>query len=130
MTGREWVLDLGVRRPLTLNGPRGNYYARARAVKELRRLAWARACEAKIPPLGRVQLELHYAPQDKRRRDPLNLAATLKPVEDGIVDAGVIPDDTPEFSLPTIPVIDAPTGRPGRLYLIVRELAPVSAGEA
>ena len=122
MTGREWTLDLGEQRPLTLNGQRRNPYVHARAVKHLRRLTWALACNARIPRLGRVQVELHYAPRDKRRRDPMNLVATLKPCEDGVVDAGVIPDDTPEFSLPTVPVIDPPTGKRGRLYVIVREL--------
>lgn len=91
-------------------------------VKELRRLAWARACEAKIPPLGRVAIELHYEPRDKRRRDPFNLIATLKPLEDGIVDAGVIPDDTPQYSQPTVPVIHEPTGQLGRMYVVIREL--------
>ena len=119
---RTWTLDLGERPPLSLNGQRRNPYTHARMVKQFRRLAWARACEAKIPRLGRVAVELHYAPRDRRRRDALNLVATLKPIEDGIVDAGVIPDDTAEFSQPTVPVIDAPTGQLGRLYVIVREL--------
>ena len=70
MTGREWVLDIGERRPLTLNGQRRNPYVHAREVKALRRIACLRALEAKIPPLGRVQVELHYAPRDRRRRDP------------------------------------------------------------
>lgn len=119
---RTWTLDLGERRPLSLNGQRRSPYTHARAAKTFRRLAWARAEEAKIPALERIAVELHYAPRDKRRRDPMNLVATLKPVEDGIVDAGVIPDDTPDYSVPTVPVIDAPTGQPGRLYVIVREL--------
>ena len=74
-------------------------------------------------PLAKVQIELHYIPRDKRRRDPLNLVATLKAVEDGIVDAGIIPDDTPEFSVPTMPVIDPPDSseRTSRLYVLIRE---------
>lgn len=124
-TGREWTLDLGRQRPLSLNGPRGQYHAHARAVRDVRHAAEVLTRAAQIPPLLRVQIVLHYAPRDRRRRDPINLAATLKPVEDGITAAGVIPDDTPEYSEPTMPVIDDPTGQPGRLYVIVRELAPV-----
>lgn len=32
-----------------------------------------------------------------RRRDPHNYFPTVKPLVDGLVDAGVWPDDTPEF---------------------------------
>lgn len=124
---RTWTLDIGQRAPLTLNGQRRSPYAHARAVKVLRRIAWVRAEEAKIPALQRIAVELHYAPRDRRRRDAMNLVATLKPVEDGIVDAGVIPDDTAQFSQPTVPVIDPPTGQPGRLYVIIRELEATDA---
>jgi crossover junction endodeoxyribonuclease RusA len=123
---RTWTLDLPtVLRPLSLNGSRGQHYARARKTKQIRLAAWAAAEQARIPSLGRISIELHYAPRDRRRRDALNLVATLKPVEDGIVDARVVPDDTAEFVQPTMPVIDPPTGQPGRLYVIVRELEPL-----
>jgi crossover junction endodeoxyribonuclease RusA len=122
---REWTLDLPYTAPpLSLNGARGNHYAHARQVKQVRRQAAFLAQQAKIPPLARCTIELHYAPRDRRDRDPHNLVATLKPIEDGIVDAGVVPKDTPEFVPPTTPVIDPPTGGPGRLYVVVRELEP------
>lgn len=35
--------------------------------------------------------------RDRRRRDPHNYFATVKPVVDGLVLAGVWPDDTPEW---------------------------------
>lgn len=35
--------------------------------------------------------------RDQRRRDPMNYAPTLKAVVDGMVDAGLWADDTPEF---------------------------------
>jgi crossover junction endodeoxyribonuclease RusA len=34
---------------------------------------------------------------DRRRRDPANLTPLTKAAVDGLVDAGVWPDDTPEF---------------------------------
>lgn len=119
---RSWRLELPQTTPMSLNH-REHYAVKARRVRALRQTAALLALQARVPALERVALELHYAPRDKRRRDPLNLVATLKPLEDGIVDAGVIPDDTPEYSRPTMPVIDPPssTGR-GRLYLIVQEL--------
>lgn len=120
---RTWTFDLPYTTPpLSLNGARGNRYARAKVVKTVRRLTWAKAASLRIPPLARCAIELHYAPRDSRRRDPHNLVATLKPIEDGIVDAGVVPDDTPEYVPPSTPIIDAPSGQVGRLYVIVREL--------
>lgn len=124
---RSWTLELGELAPLRLNGSRRGWHAHARLVKMFRhRAAWL-ARDAGVPRLERVSIELHYAPRDRRRRDPLNLVATLKPVEDGIVDAGVIPDDTPQYSVPTMPVIDEPTGQPGRLYVVVTEVAATDA---
>lgn len=34
---------------------------------------------------------------DRRRRDPINFAATVKRIVDGITNAGAWPDDTPEW---------------------------------
>lgn len=123
MTGRSWTLDLPYTAvPLSLNGQHGQHFARARKVKQVRAHAAFLARQAKIPSLPRCRIELHYAPRDSRRRDALNLVATLKPIEDGLVDAGVVPDDTAEFVEPTMPVIDPATGKAGRLYVVVREL--------
>ena len=43
----------------------------------------------------------------------------LKPICDGIVDAGVVPDDTPEFMIKEMPVINAPEGKHARMELLV-----------
>lgn len=118
----EWRLDLPFSKPLSLNG-RQHHMVKARAVAQVRKDVQVLARAAKIPALDRISVELHYAPRDSRRRDALNLVATLKPCEDGIVDAGVVPDDTAEFVVPTMPVIDPPTGTQGRLYLLIREAA-------
>jgi crossover junction endodeoxyribonuclease RusA len=45
------------------------------------------------PMLVQVGFEVH----DQRRRDPHNLVPTVKPIVDGLVDAGLVPDDTPEW---------------------------------
>ena len=70
----------------------------------------------------RVKATLTYYPRDKRRRDATNLVATYKAVIDGMVDAGVIPDDTPEYLVEVMPVIAAPDGDP-RLVLHIEEIA-------
>jgi crossover junction endodeoxyribonuclease RusA len=125
MTGRVWRIDLPMTTPLSMNN-RQHYMVKARHVAQVRTFTKVLTRAAQVPPLDRISVELHYTPRDRRRRDPLNLVATLKPVEDGIVDAGVIPDDHPLFSEPTMPVIDPPNGKQphphGRLYVLIREL--------
>ena len=48
-------------------------------------------------PFGPSLIEVVLPVPDKRRRDPHNYAPTLKHIVDGLVDAGLWPDDTPEF---------------------------------
>jgi len=40
---------------------------------------------------------------DRRRRDPINFAATVKRIVDGITIAGAWPDDCPEFVTQHVP---------------------------
>lgn len=119
---RTWRLDLPFVKPMSLNH-RAHWRVKAQETRAFRTAACLLARQAHIPALGRAQIELHYAPRDRRRRDAVNLAPTLKACEDGIVDAGVIPDDTPAYSVPMMPIIEPPTGKTGALWLIIREVA-------
>ena len=58
-------------------------------------------------------------PRDRLRRDQDNLVPTLKPCIDGLVDAGVIPDDTPEYVSWRV-VIDLPDRNDPHLLLVVK----------
>ena len=73
---------------------RGHWSQRASEVSAWRMVAKQAANRAGIPKLDVVFVELEMTPADMRRRDPDNLAGALKPILDGIVDAGVIPDDS------------------------------------
>lgn len=120
-----WVLRLPFTKAMTLND-RQSHWAKAASVKPWRQAAATHAAQSRVPRLLRVRIELHYVPKDKRRRDPLNLVAALKPIEDGIVDAGVVPDDTTEFVDPTMPRIHPPAPLAGgRFWVFVVELAPL-----
>jgi crossover junction endodeoxyribonuclease RusA len=122
--GRVWRLDLPwTSPPLSLNG-RLHWSAKQRLTREVRTTTALLCRQAKIPPLARVRIELHYRPRDRRRRDTVNLTLTVKAIEDGVVDAGVIPDDTPDLSEPCPPVLDPPDPTPGtvRLYVLITEL--------
>jgi hypothetical protein len=70
---------------------------RSRA-RELKKAAWATALKAKIPHLERAAITVVYHPPDRRRRDADNTPARSgKHCIDGIVAAGVLTDDSPEF---------------------------------
>lgn len=123
MSAREWLLPLTITAPISMND-RGHWRGRAAKLKRVRGDAFTAAKIARIPALDGFTVELHYAPRDKRRRDPENLIATLKPFVDGLIDAGVAVDDCPPYYRTTIPVIDPPAGNAARIYAIVREVAP------
>jgi crossover junction endodeoxyribonuclease RusA len=97
-TPNRWELVLPwTKPPMSLND-RMDRWTKARWTKTLRQTAWALAKQAKIPPLHEgCQVGLVYQPPDRRRRDEDNLFATLKPLADGLVDAGVVADDTPDL---------------------------------
>ena len=94
---------------------------RTKWIREATRLA-ARAAGA----YSRADLAAYVAYPRNNRADPANVAATvLKAAIDGLVDAGVLPDDDSEH-LPAVTIRrDPPTGKPGlyriRLVLTVPE---------
>ena len=47
-----------------------------------------------FPP---ATVHVTFPVRDKRRRDPHNTAPTVKAIVDGLVDAGVWPDDTDQY---------------------------------
>lgn len=119
----EWLFDLPQTAPMSLND-RHTWQQKARLKKPYREAANILARAAKIPPCEKVRVTLIYTPKDRRRRDPLNLVATLKLVEDGLVDAGVVPDDTPDYLESQMPLIDLPEkgAKAGRLTVYVERV--------
>jgi crossover junction endodeoxyribonuclease RusA len=119
----EWTFDLPQTAPMSLND-RHTWQQKARLKKPYREAAHLLARQQKIPACQRVRVTLIYTPRDRRRRDPLNLVATLKLVEDGLVDAGVVPDDTPEYLESQMPLIDMPDpgAKQGRLTVVVERV--------
>lgn len=116
-----WSFELPISKPLSLND-RSHWSKRASDVSDLREATGWLAHEAKIERCQKIKVTLIYEPRDKRRRDKDNLVATLKPVVDGLVDVDVIPDDTPEHVEYDMPLIDAPSGKQGRLVVLVERL--------
>jgi len=82
---------------------RVNWRTRAKLVKETRAAAWGAAISIIFPnklQWHEVTARATFHFPDKRRRDTDNLAALLKPVWDGLVDAGLLVDDDRITHLP------------------------------
>ena len=80
--------------PLSLND-RMHWRPKAEKVRQAREAArWAiRAAQPRPTPMAAAEVVLHWRVPNLIRRDLDNLAATLKPVIDALVDEGVLPDD-------------------------------------
>ena len=109
--------------PLTMNA-RNHWRKQAAIVANIRKtvatLVNIRTFTAHPIPMyaPHVAVELHYWPRDRRRRDADNLVPVLKAACDGLVDASVVRDDTPDLMTKAMPLIHEPDGDP-RLVLIV-----------
>lgn len=103
---------------------RVHWRTRARITKALREAAAATARAAHIPPQERITIRAVLHPHDKRRRDPHNWYPSYKAAIDGVVDAGVIPDDNGKH-LVSIEVV---LGSPVRHTQIALHITPVGGG--
>jgi hypothetical protein len=98
-----WELEYRAR-PWLLNEERaggrrgaGGQYGRARLTREWRE-AFANLClEIQVPPLEWFTVEAIPICRDRRRPDVGNIFPAVKAAIDGLVDAGVAPDDTDAF---------------------------------
>ena len=124
----EWRIELPwAKPPLNLNDRR-HWAAHSQIVRDVRTVASWRARQARIGRHDRIRIELHYLPKTRRTRDEDNLVATLKPLVDGLRDAGVVPDDTKRYVERVWPVIHDPApGRPGEMWLVITALAEVAS---
>ena len=114
-----WRVTTALTRPSSLND-RQHWAVKARASRQVRDAVALHARSLRIPPVGHVNVRVVYEPAVQRRRDPDNLWATGKPAVDGLVDAGIIPDDTAQFVTRHDPIITAPTKTTGcRVWLDV-----------
>lgn len=121
---RTWLLELPQTKPMSLND-RDHFRVKAAKTAEYVDATIWLVRAAKVPKLGRISVLLAYGPRDRRTRDPLNLVQTLKAVEDGIVRAGVVPDDNPDYVQSLMPVVleaGPPNSRGGRLWVTITEI--------
>lgn len=84
----------GLELPPTKNTKHGNPFSHAAWVKEWRDEAKHMATGAGIPPCGRIRLSAVVYRKAIGVADAENDHARLAPLQDGLVDAGVVPKDT------------------------------------
>ncbi|MFC5993532.1 hypothetical protein ACFQE5_04790 [Pseudonocardia hispaniensis] len=115
------------RPPLSLNDRMPRPQRDALVAKVRRDAGWV-AKAARLGHHDHVTVLLRYQPARRGRRDADNLVATLKPIADALVDAGLVDDDDPAHMTKHMPVIDAPTPgqRRGRLWI---EITPTRKGQ-
>lgn len=110
---------------LSLND-REHWAVKARKAKAWRAGAFAAAWKAPLyddegkSTVHRSFVEVTFPVKQNRRRDPHNAIATVKPIIDGLVDAGVWPDDTDEYVIVLDPKFDKRDDN-----LVVVRLTPV-----
>ncbi|MFG2001749.1 hypothetical protein ACGFNU_21620 [Spirillospora sp. NPDC048911] len=121
---RFWRLEMPAGQTL-LNANRQLHWSqKARIVRQLRSDAYFIAKYVKVPPLKRARIDAYYCPPPARRtRDAANWQPTFKAQVDGIVDAGVLPDDDHTHLEGPFPHIGDPHPD-GRVVLIITELEP------
>lgn len=121
--GRVWTVLMPFGELLTSN-QRLHHMAVHRIRKQLRSEAALAARERALPGLERAAVfyALHPRPVS-RKRDPGNWAPSAKAYVDGLVDAGVLPDDDHVHLLGPNPVMGPPvtTGK-ARISLVIAEL--------
>lgn len=94
---RSWLLVIPMR-PTSTNAVHNWHYRKVSADRKKWRGMGAAAAEtAAIPPLASMKVTCWGVYPGGRLPDPDACAPSLKGVLDGIVDAGVIPDDTGEW---------------------------------
>lgn len=105
VTDSQWRLVLPYDKPpLTLN-QRGHWAKYNGPRADLRQLGLLLARQQRIPHLTHIHTRLAWRPPDNRRRDEDNIILTAKPLWDGLVDAGVVDDDTSVYMTKYMPMI-------------------------
>lgn len=94
---RTWMVALPLGLPLLNANRRQHHMAKARLTRAIRNATRMFALADHIPALARAHIVAEYRPPDRRRRDVHNLYPSAKAAVDGLVDAGVLPDDSDAY---------------------------------
>lgn len=116
----KWTLDLPFDKPPLTENQRWPHWApKAAVTKKVRAASFWAAKSAGIPICDRVRVTLTWFVNTRHRRDADNVNPTLKALCDGLVDAGVVDDDTPVWMEKVMPVITYRPGQPASMQLLI-----------
>jgi hypothetical protein len=119
---REWKITLPAGLELLSLNDREHYMVRHRKAQALKDAAIVMTRKAKVPRLERIAISVYYDPPVRRNRDHDNLIATYKHLADGIVQAGVVPDDDSAHVLPPHCEVTSLIVPRGRLRMVITEV--------
>lgn len=119
---QAWLIVLPFDRPPLTANQRMHWRKKALVTRTVRMIA--KEFTGHIPPLVKCRVQLIWLVTDKVRRDVDNVVPTLKALCDGLVDAGIVRDDTPKYMEKLMPVISRveKAAGPKRMQLIVEEI--------
>lgn len=123
-TSREWVISLPPGLELLSLNQREHWGKRNSTYQALKKAAWALILNTRVPRLDRISVTVVYDPPDRRRRDPDNLALTVKALVDAAVASKIIVDDDSSHVAWAHAEIGGQVYPKGRLRLVIREVAP------
>lgn len=118
---RELTIELPAGLPVLSLNDRLHWRKRHERGNAIREAAWALAMQQRAPRLERAAITVTYQPPDRRRRDADNMAASGKPAIDGLILAGVLPDDNAAH-VTAVRYRIGPVHPRGRLIIHVREV--------
>lgn len=90
-----------------------HWAAKAKRTRWIRQAATHAAKTQRVPRYRAADVTAYIAYPRNNRADPDNAHPTVKAAIDGLVDAGIFPDDDSEHVTGTTYRRDAPTGRTG-----------------
>lgn len=123
--GPTFTIDLDYARPPITANDRTHWRRKADLTRRLRRAAAEAAKQHRIPEYPRIRVSLVWVVRDRRRRDGgENIAPTLKPLIDGLVDAGVVSDDDQHHVIRDMPTIRYEQGSAPHLELTIAPVYP------
>jgi crossover junction endodeoxyribonuclease RusA len=94
---RTWTVALPAGMPLLNANRRQHWTAKAKLTRALREAALVCARRDRVPHLAKAHIVVEYRPPDRRRRDVHNLFPSAKAAIDGVVDSGVLSDDSDQY---------------------------------
>jgi Holliday junction resolvase RusA-like endonuclease len=100
-----WALTFNYPSPPITANQRHHWRKKATLTKQVRVASSLLARSARIPAMAKCEVSLIWFVSTKHRRDVDNIVPTLKAMCDGLVDAGIVPDDTPNEMVKHMPEI-------------------------